>query len=178
VEQTTLMLKCFVIISLVISLVCPALATSTKIYVWRNTTGLLAFSDRPHIGAEEAKLTRDSAVIPSMNINTSLLDIKPKELENEYEVVITQPKNSATLRDNNGTVYINATISPLFQPGFKIELYLDGKLYKRQQHRTIFSLENIDRGEHQIKMALINKEGKVIASSQLTTFYMHRTIAN
>ncbi|MFB1015692.1 MAG: DUF4124 domain-containing protein, partial [Alteromonadaceae bacterium] len=75
-------------------------------------------------------------------------------------------------------VYINATISPLFQPGFKIELYLDGKLYKRQLHRTIFSLENIDRGEHQIKMALINKEGKVIASSQLTTFYMHRTIAN
>lgn len=172
------MVKYFVAISLVISLAFPVLATSTKIYVWRNEEGVLVFSDSPRAGAEEVKLKPEAAIIPGMKMETSLLDIKPKELDDDYEVVITQPKNNATIRDNTGSIYISGGIKPIFQRGFRIQLYVDGKAYKKPQTHTMFSLKNIDRGEHQIKMELIDKEGKVIASSKLTTFYMHRASVN
>jgi len=172
------MLKYFVLIALVISLTIPVLATSTKIYVWRNEKGVLVFSDSPRAGAEEVKLKPEAAVVPSMNVETSLLDIKPKELENDYEVVITQPENNATIRDNTGSIFISGGIKPIFQRGFRIQLFVDGKAHKKPQTHTMFSLKNIDRGEHQIKMDLIDQEGKVIASSKLTTFYMHRAAVN
>ncbi|MCJ8322125.1 MAG: DUF4124 domain-containing protein [Colwellia sp.] len=172
------MLKYFIALSLVISLTIPVLATSTKIYVWRNEEGVLVFSDSPRAGAEEVKLKSNSTIVPSMNMETSLLDIKPKELDNSYEVVITQPINNTTIRDNTGSIFISGGIKPVFQRGFKIQLYVDGKAYKKPQTHTLFSLKNIDRGEHQLKMDLIDKEGKVIASSKLTTFYMHRASVN
>lgn len=172
------MLKYFVLIALVISLTIPVLATSTKIYVWRNEKGVLVFSDSPRAGAEEVKLKPESATIPAMNVETSLLDIKPKELRKDYEVVITQPKNNTTIRDNTGSIFISGGIKPIFQRGFRIQLFVDGKAHKKPQTHTMFSLKNIDRGEHQIKMDLIDQEGKVIASSKLTTFYMHRASVN
>jgi hypothetical protein len=177
-RQNPAMLKYCLIIFLVISLTSPVLATATKIYVWRDENGLLVFSDIPRAGAKEIELTPESAVLPSMNIESSLLDITPKALDNDYEVIITQPKTNATIRDNTGSVYISGAIKPVFQQGFSIQLYLDDLAYKNPQSNAIFSLKNIDRGEHQIKMALIDKKGKVIATSKLTTFYMHRAIVN
>jgi len=173
-----LMLKYFIAITLVVSLTIPVQATSTKIYVWRNEKGVLVFSDSPRAGAEEVKVKSNTTVVPSMNVDTSVLDIKPKELDDTYEVVITQPENNATIRDNTGSIFISGGIKPVFQRGFRIQLYVDGKAYKKPQTHTLFSLKNIDRGEHQIKMDLIDKEGKVIASSKVTTFYMHRATVN
>lgn len=168
----------FVIIIIIMALTIPVKASSAKIYVWRNEQGVLVFSDNPRAGAEEVKVKSPSATMPSMNVDTNLLDINPKELKNEYEVVITQPKQNATIRDNTGSVYVSGGIKPIFQRGYKIQLYLDGKPFKKPQTHTMYSLKNIDRGEHQIKMDLLDNDGKVIATSLPITFYMHRATVN
>ena len=172
------MVKFLVVISLICSLAFPVLATSTKIYVWRNEKGVLVFSDSPKPGAEEVKLKPENASIPSMKMETSLLDIKPKVIKNDYEVVITHPQDNATIRDNTGSVYISGGIKPVFKQGFTIQLYVDGKAHKKPQTRSMFSLRDMDRGEHQIKMNLLDNKGKVIASSKIVTFYMHRASVN
>lgn len=172
------MVKYFIIISLAISLAIPVLASTAKIYVWRNEEGVLVFSDSPKAGAEEVTLKPESAVVPSMNIETSLLDITPKVIENNYQVIINQPTDNATIRDNTGSVFISGSIQPVFKRGFKIQLFLDGKSHQAPQTHSMFSLKDIDRGEHQIKMDLLDNEGKVIASSKSVTFYMHRSSVN
>ena len=55
---------------------------------------------------------------------------------------------------------------------------VDEKPYLTPQTHTMFVLHNIDRGEHQIKMKLLNEKGKVIALSKVITFYMHRSSVN
>lgn len=166
------MVRIIGIFILLCSLVAPVLATSTKIYVWRNEEGVLVFSDSPKPGAEETEIKENTNVIPS--VDTSILDIKPKEIDEEYQVEITQPENNSTVRDNTGSVYIAGRIKPIFKQGLKIQLYLDGKAHDKPQTHSMFALRDIDRGEHQIKMELINQKGKVIASSSEVTFYMHR----
>jgi hypothetical protein len=166
------------VILLRFSLAFPVIATSAEVYVWPDENDVLVFSDSPRAGAEKVILKPESAVIPALNIEFSLLDNKPKEIGVHYEVDITQPKNNTTIRDNNGSVYISGAINPTFQQGFKIQLYIDGKAHLRPQTHPVFSLKGIYRGEHQIKMDLIDQEGKVIASSNLTTFYMHRASVN
>jgi len=152
--------------------VSEAFATSSKIYVWRNADGVLVFSDSPKPGAEEVEVEESNTM--SSSVDTSILDIKPKEIEEKYQVEITQPENNATIRDNTGSVYVSGRIKPIFKRGLKIKLYLDNKPYQQPQTHSMFVLRNIERGEHQIKMDLIDDKGKVIASSPSVTFYMHR----
>jgi hypothetical protein len=150
-------------------------ATSTKIYVWRNDEGVLVFSDSPKPGAEEVEIKEPNNM---SSIDTSVLDLNPKVIKEDYEVEINQPAMNATIRDNTGSVYVAGRIKPIFKRGLKIQLYLDDKPYKEPQPHSMFVLRNIDRGEHIIKMKLLNQQGKVIASSNPITFYMHRASVN
>lgn len=169
-----MMVRLFIFL-IVVSYIAPVYAGSAKVYVWRNEQGVLVFSDSPRPGAEEVKIKSDNVIQSS--VDTSILDIKPKAIEEKYQVEITQPENNATIRDNTGSVHVTGRIKPVFKRGLKIQLYLDGNPYEKPQTHSMFALRNIDRGEHQIKMELIDNKGKVIASSLPITFYMHRASA-
>jgi len=172
------MIKILLFFILAISLAAPVYSNSTQIYVWRNETGELVFSDSPRAGAEELT-TVDANIIQSVtSINTKVLDIKPQKITNEYNISISSPENNTTIRDNTGSVYISANIKPTFKIGLKVQLLLDNQPYGKPQTLAVFSLKNIDRGEHSIKMLLINETGKIIASSKSVTFYMHRASTN
>lgn len=160
----------FIIFAVVISF--PTSATSTKVYVWRNADGVLVYSDSPKPGAEEVDVKESNSM--SSSIDTSILDINPKAIEENYQVEISQPANNATIRDNTGSVYVSGRIKPIFKQGLKIQLMLDSQPYETPQTHSMFVLRNIERGEHQLKMDLIDDKGKVIASSEPVTFYMHR----
>lgn len=154
-------------------LVIPIKANSAaKIYVWRNDSGVLVFSDSPKPDAEEVNTKTNQNTMSA--VDTSILDVKPKEIEEDYQVEIIQPTHNATVRDNTGSLYVSGRIKPVFKRGYNIQLYVDGKPYEKPQQQAMFLLRDINRGEHQIRMELINNNGKVIASSNSVTFYMHR----
>jgi hypothetical protein len=107
-----------------------------------------------------------------------VLDINPQVIKEQYKISISQPQNHDTIRDNTGSVYITGRVMPVFKQGQKVRLLLDNAPYEQPSERAIFSLRNIDRGEHQIKLELLDDKGKVIASSEQVTFYMHRARVN
>ena len=170
-------LRIFVFLLLVTSLLTPVYATSAKVYVWRNVDGVLVFSDSPKPGAEEIDVKSSNEMISS-SLNTSVLDITPKKIEDKFEVEIVRPTNNSTIRDNTGSVHVSGRIKPLFKQGLSIQLHVDGVPYKKPQTHSMFALRDIERGEHQIKLVLSNDKGKVIASSKPVTFYMHRASVN
>lgn len=145
-----------------------------KVYVYRNAEGVLVFSDAPQGAAEEVKLTTKPTVVPAED--TSILNQSPEPQEGkvQYKIELTQPAQDATVRDNTGSVYVSANVKPIFGRGLKIRLLLDGQQYGEVLGRTTQIMRNINRGEHTVQMELLNQTGKVIASSQLTTFYVHR----
>ena len=164
------------LLTLIITLLsCSVLAASTKIYVWRSDDGVLVFSDSPKPGAEEVDVREPNT---ASSFDTSMLDLTPQVIKDDYQVEINQPKQNSTIRDNTGSVYVAGSIKPIFKQGLNIQLYLDGKPYEKPQPHSMFVLRNIDRGEHIIKMKLLNEKGKVIALSKPITFYMHRSSVN
>lgn len=164
------------LLTLIITLLsCNAFATATKIYVWRSDDGILVFSDSPQAGAEEVEIREPNT---ASSVDTSMLDLTPKIIKDDYQVEINQPKQNATVRDNTGSVYIAGSIKPIFKQGLAIQLLLDGKPHQPPQSHSMFVLRDIDRGEHIIKMQLLNEQGKIIALSKPITFYMHRASVN
>ena len=172
------MIKALLLALLTLSIAAPVYSGSAKIYVWRNEAGVLVYSDTPRPGAEEVIATKGNVVKSSTAIETQTLDIKTQEIKEEYQVVINQPKDNSTVRDNTGSVFISGSIKPIFKRGLKIQLIVDDIPHLEPQTHTMFALRNIDRGEHQIKMELLNEKGKVIALSKAITFYMHRASVN
>lgn len=173
------MIRSLLLTLLTLAVATPVNAGTAKIYVWRNEKGVLVYSDTPRPGAEEVNIKSSGNVIASStNVETQVLDINTKVIKEEYQVLINIPKDKSTIRDNTGSVYIQGSITPIFKRGLKIQLILDDKPYQAPQTDTRFSLRNINRGEHQIKMELINEKGKIIASSKTITFYMHRASVN
>lgn len=173
-----IMIKLLLLTLLGITLAAPVHPKTSKIYVWRNEKGILVFSDSPRPGAEEVKTKPGNIIQSSTSIATKVLDITPQKIIEKYEIVINTPKNNATIRDNTGSIYISGGIKPRFKSGLELQLVLDGKPHQKPQKHSMFSLRDIDRGEHKIKMLLLDEEGKVIASSTSVTFYMHRASAN
>lgn len=172
------MIRYLLLTLLILSVATPINASTDKIYVWRNEKGELVYSDTPRPGAEEVKIKTGNVALSSARVETQALDINPKIIKEEYQVSINIPKDNSTIRDNTGSIYIQGSIKPIFKRGLKIQLILDGLPHQEPQTDTRFSLQDINRGEHQIKMQLLNEKGKVIASSTAITFYMHRSSVN
>jgi hypothetical protein len=172
------MIRLLLLALLTLSIATPVNSSTAKIYVWRNEKGELVYSDTPRPGAEEVKTKPGNVIKSSTKIETQVLDIQTKKIQEDYQVVVDHPKDNATIRDNTGSVFISGSIKPIFKRGLTIQLIVDDKPYLKPQTHTMFSLRNIDRGEHQIKMQLLNEKGKVIALSKAVTFYMHRASVN
>lgn len=172
------MIRFLLLILLTLSIATPVNASKAKVYVWVNEKGQTVYSDTPRHGAVEVKTKPSNIIISSPSVETETLDITPQIIEEKYQVIIDQPRNNITIRDNTGSIIIIGSIKPIFKSGLRVQLILDGQPYKKPQTHTRFSLRNIDRGEHQIKMKLLNEKGKEIALSKTITFYMHRASVN
>jgi hypothetical protein len=164
-------MRILIVILTLLTLSCTILAQEKRIYVSRDANGVVIFSDNPSPGAEEITLT----VRPNLMESTEVKLPAPKPAVPEpFKVQVFQPEDQATLRDNTGSVYIEGRIQPRFQRGLRVRLVFDGLAYGAPQNSAVFVLRDIDRGEHTIQLELIDQNGKLIAVSPVTTFYLHR----
>lgn len=144
------------------------------VFVTVDKNNVPVFSDNPVPGASQLQLkegNRMPAVTPT-EISQRSIDQKP-----QFEVSITKPEQEGTVRENSGTVYVSGQVKPLFAQGLRVRLYLDGQPVAGPSSNANFILHNIDRGEHQLMLELSDQNGKVIATSSVTTFFLHRASA-
>lgn len=160
---------------LLLSVLClplPAISGKTqepKVYVSLDAMGHAVFSDTISQDAVLLTLSR-----PSTLAVANLPEPQPAQATTEhYEITIVTPEHQATLRSNIGEVLIIAQVSPSLPENAKIQLLLNNKPQGELAHNQLL-LHNLDRGEHHIQLALFTQNGKLIATSPATIFYLHR----
>ncbi|WP_462156633.1 DUF4124 domain-containing protein [Pseudoalteromonas sp. GB56] len=152
----------------------PVSAEPNKnIYVYKDENGNLVFSDTPRKGAEKVTLNKPVMNMPSTD--TSIFNEATNDLEKvKFSISISSPAQEETIRDNTGSVHVSGIIKPRFLQGHQVQLYLDGKAYEKPQKSLLFVMRDIDRGEHNIVLKLLDSEGKVLANSEPVVFFLHR----
>ncbi len=146
-------------------------AEEKKVFVTVDKNNNLVFSDNPTPGSTELNVKQNNNIM--LPITTSQGQVSKPKLP-VYEVAIAKPLDQETLRDNNGTVYVSGQIKPMFSQGLRVKLYLDEKQVAGPTGNANFILHNIERGEHQLRLELLNQSGKIIATSPITTFFLHK----
>lgn len=166
------MKKILFFITILLFAVAPLQAQQTKkVFVTRDANGVLVFSDSPQPGAEEVNLSQRANI---MTATDPTLPTKRNAEVEAFSVEIVQPEEQGTVRDNTGSVYVSGKVNPMFERGLRLRLLLDGKPQGEPQSTAVFILRNVDRGEHKLQMELFDQNGKLIAASPVTTFYLHR----
>ncbi|MGF1693356.1 DUF4124 domain-containing protein [Photobacterium kagoshimensis] len=173
-----------VIILLATSITTLAQAT---IYTWTDEHGTVHFSDQPNDHAKEVNI---NVPLPAKKTATQvssspqqaksaqgerhlLFDTELPQHTTTSSIQIMAPLHEQTIRNNEGIITLSAVANRTMDKGHSAKLYLDGKAYGKSQTQLDWRLVDIDRGSHQLQVKLL-KYGKVIASSEKITVFLHR----
>ena len=155
-----------------------AATASAEVYKWVDESGVVQYGDRPPAsGAETVDLPPSSVYEPrplqSLKRPGEQAPAGPAAVSYR-EIVIRQPGDNATVRDNTGAVDLEVELDPALQPGHRIAVILDGRTIFDQLEATRVSLSNVDRGTHEIQVKVLDADGAEQAASDPVTFHMHR----
>ncbi|QUM86977.1 MULTISPECIES: DUF4124 domain-containing protein [unclassified Moritella] len=165
-------------------LIITSYTSVAAIYQWTDEQGITHFSDdesKPASAKEiDVKLTPPS--IDSLTQSIPPKTSHAKTTMNDKSVTpssihISTPRDQQTIRSNTGEITVSATLSSTLLYGSSIRLLIDGITYSEQIEKQ-FDVTNVPIGTHKLQLQIINNLGKVIASSELITVYLHRFKAN
>ena len=94
-----------------------------------------------------------------------------------YETfVIDSPVNEETIRNNLGNIEILVTLEPELnaRDGHRIVYYMNDKAQGRKTVDMEKTLVNVDRGEHLLSAAVLDRSGEVVISTAPVKVFMHR----
>lgn len=147
---------------------------ATQLYTWTDDNGVVHYSDKPVLGAQPAVVSDNSNVIPRLN-EGNLPNAQVITKAAGFKLAIRSPANQETVRDNQGRLSISGSSDPQqIPPGHSYRLLLNGQVVNQGANTPHFTLTNVNRGEHKIKIELLDPTGKVIASSPVSVVYLHR----
>ncbi len=154
-------------------------ASAAGIYKWVDSQGVVHYGDEPGQSSAE-KMGR----LPGLSTYAPPpIKVEPDEsatAETEEQAVsyrsirIIKPENGETIRSNPGIVVVFIALEPPLGKTDHIRLMLDGKSVAGKYNKTVVQLDNVDRGEHQLSVAVHNNKGKQLKSSASHTFYLHK----
>ena len=155
------------------------LAASVQAEVYKTITpdGEVIYSDVRTGDAKQMNVPRAQTYTPPPMPAPALLPVTTEVEPDIYNsFVVDSPLDQQTIRDNLGNVELLVTLEPglIARDGHRIEYYLDGEPNGRRTVDTRKTFVNVDRGEHQLSAAVVDKRGKVIIRTEPVTVFMHR----
>ncbi|WP_299019946.1 DUF4124 domain-containing protein [uncultured Photobacterium sp.] len=171
--------------TLILFIILTSLTTATQattIYTWEDENGVVHFSDQARPGAStvDINVPPPSSIAPNSqqdknpSTKTPATPIQQNDASLPPATVrLLSPLHEQTIRNNEGIIEISAVSNRKLTKGHNARLLLNGQPYGRPQAQLNWQLHNVDRGSHTLQ-AQILKYGKVIASSDIITVYLHR----
>lgn len=159
-----------------------------KIYRVIGPNGEIILTDQPSPGAKEVEVPPPSsnvytppplpAFTPSPQTTTPAThDEGETSVSNYTSFVITAPANEETIWANDGSVTLQASISPELSGNHVLKFVVDGKSY--DANGMSVTLDNIDRGEHKVHAEIRDSNNAVLQSTPAITIFVHRpTVKN
>lgn len=150
------------------------LGVSADVYRAVDADGNIVFSDTPMPGGEKIEIS-EPTIIPSAKISAPRRTEKLSPKANDYaSVQIVSPSNEQTFR-NVEQIEVQVAITPALevQMGDRLQLYVDGAAYGEPASATQFTIEQPERGEHRLEVAVIGPAGEA-ARSESVVIFVHR----
>ena len=164
-------------ITAVLWALCAVAAAATPVYKITDEDGNVIFTDQPP--AVDAESAKQHTIRP---LNTAEPPaIKPVEpapapaaVNIPFETRIEQPVDGSTIPMGPGNFSVSVLISPPLTNAEHLQLEIDGAPYGPPQRQHQWSLSNIYRGEHQLRVHRLHSSGAQMDVSDTSTVFVLR----
>ena len=154
---------------------------AAEVYRYVDPERGVEYSDTPRPGAERI-IIPDSPVAPVVRTlppaapDDPAADPPTGAALSYVSLAIADPADQETLRDNAGNLIVAVSLDPPLQVDFghRLRLLLDGEVAE-EGPADHFALTELDRGTHTLQAVVIGPDGEPLASSAVTSFFLHRT---
>jgi hypothetical protein len=155
-------------------LVCSAEAA--QVYMSRDINGNVVFSDQASGKAEKIEV-KELPIVPAFVIpapRTIEAAVSTKTQPDYRSLTIISPREGDTLQNGDANnLIVVADLVPALLPEDALVLYDNGELI-RHSHTSHFAVNDLERGEHHIEVAVTGINGKEKIRSAAVTIYIHR----
>ncbi len=157
---------------------------AAQVYTWRDAEGVTHFSDQPPADGKARRIE-----IPPPNVRhvpkaertapaaptAPAPQTSPTTFGGYRSLAIVAPAHDSALTANDGNVTVRCTIDPPLQAGrgHQLRIRLDGRPVA-QVSGCEATLENLDRGEHDLQVEVLDGRGQVLLRSEPVHFTLHR----
>lgn len=174
-------------VCLVLLLLAQPLAAKDEIYRWVDANGVIHYgSQPPSKDAKPATLpelqTYRSGRPPQTSApatSTAAPAAAPGAgVAVEYQLRITAPVADETFRDPQGLVPVSLALSPALPEGGGYVYYLDGVAQNKKPWLAAnYTLTEVERGEHSLSAAAVDKDGRQLVRSGAVRIYQMPPVA-
>ncbi len=150
------------------------------VYKSVDAEGNVVYTDEP-VGNGKPIDLPPLSTIPPPKYTPSKPSAKPRGPAFGYrELSIVAPAQDETLRDNTGAVPVSAGIEPPLNAaaGHRFQYYLDGQTQGKPTASNQIVIANVDRGAHNVAVAVVDGNGKEVTRSSPVQFHLHRQSIN
>lgn len=154
---------------------------AADVYRWVDANGQAHYSDRPQPGAERITIQVSppasgsaAGVGPTDNIQAP--DNEPPAPVFDYQsLTITSPAQDQVLWNIEAQLDVVASVQPGLQPEHVLQFYLDGRMASAEPGSTQTRFSEVFRGEHTLRVEVVDESGKTVVTSPTTRFFVRQT---
>lgn len=154
---------------------------SADVYRWVDADGQAHYSDRPRSGAE--RITIDVSPPTGVPAQTGSRDASAGAASNDFpepvtgyeSLTITTPTQDQVIWNIEGQLDVAAAVQPALQPGHALEFNLDGRRMPAEPGQTQARFPGVFRGEHALRVDVVDAAGQSLISSAATRFFVRQT---
>ncbi|WP_337842333.1 DUF4124 domain-containing protein [Rheinheimera sp.] len=157
----------------ILLLICPPLAAQ-HVYLSYAKDGTPIYSDQPSAGATTVQL-HISLPTPTVTPDPAVPANIISPVKTAFRLQILQPEQDQNLLSNSGELKVQTQIEPELPAGHQLRLLFDQNQLSPPQRATGFLIQGIERGEHSLQLQQIDQNGKLIAESPVTRFYLRKS---
>jgi len=145
----------------------------------QKDNGNTTYSDTPAANAQPITIPppTNNISLPAASSQPNNISPQPKPEEsstNFYKnFTMIDPTDEETFQ-NQRDIPITIKMGPALREGDKIQLFLDGNpVGQPTSDLTQLAIHEVERGEHQLFAALIDKDGQTVEKTSPVTIYIH-----
>ena len=167
---------------LAILLLLPQLG-SAQIYRSTDADGNTSYSDTPPASgpSEQVELREtNSTPAPEMVAPAAANTTATQETDEgaDYSVSISSPANETTIPMGPGNFSITASVEPALSQGDLLQLHVDCSPSGNPQSSNSWTLTNVFRGAHDLKVVVVSDKDDPLAESEPVRVYVLRPSTN
>lgn len=152
-------------------------AFATEMWRWVDDRGVVHYSDRPHPGAERVDIqapqtfTAPQIEAPAPEPRS---EPSPEPASTYSRLSILSPEEGETLWNIGAQLNVQLEIEPRLADQHELRVYLDGQRIEDVPQASQFTLDEVFRGERRLRVAIVDGDGRELASSSTITFYVQQ----